>query len=210
VPSVLEGAGCAEAGCGLMLQRRLAPGPAVPRLRFRAPNVHVPLWLLALGWLGTLVLRVLLWAATHPRSAAAGLLALWLVLHPPPAWQPLAIAAVVALGVWWARWPRSFRRHVSARAQAAWRRLWVYRRDWQPAMVTSVLPGQTIEQWQQAAPRLAQTWGLRIVRVRRTSDPQVLTLVGRRQAARGNYLAPAASTLEQPATRQGAFPRHPG
>jgi S-DNA-T family DNA segregation ATPase FtsK/SpoIIIE len=223
-----------------MLQRRLAPGPAVPRLRFRAPNVHVPLWLLALGWLGTLVLRVLLWAATHPRSAAAGLLALWLVLHPPPAWQPLAIAAVVALGVWWARWPRSFRRHVSARAQAAWRRLWVYRRDWQPAMVTSglsltpglggalptlkrvsvdadwdlvrvrMLPGQTIEQWQQAAPRLAQTWGLRIVRVRRTSDPQVLTLVGRRQAARGNYLAPAASTLEQPATRQGAFPRHPG
>lgn len=229
-----------------MLRRTLAPGPAVPRLRFRAPSIHLPLWLLGLGWLAGRLLVALVWLVLHPRSAAAlltlaGCWLLWL----EQGWRPFLWAAAllaVPLGLWWARWPDTFQRHVQARAHAAWRWLWVYRRDWQPAMVTSglslapglggalptlkgvrvadgwdlvrvrMLPGQTLEQWQTAAPRLAQTWGLRVVRVRRTGDPQMLTLLGRRQVK--GSLAPAPATLEQPATEparpRGAFPRHPG
>jgi S-DNA-T family DNA segregation ATPase FtsK/SpoIIIE len=227
-----------------MLRRELQPGRPVPRLRFRGPSVHLPLWLLAAGWLGTVLARLLLWAAFHPRSTVAVIVAVGLWLHPPPGWQPLLLAAAIVVGVWWARWPDSFRRQVTLRV-AARRRRFHYWRDWQPAMVTAglsltpglggslplmrsvttdggtdtvrvrMLPGQTPDQWQAAAPRLATTWQLRAVRVRRVLNrPQELDLICRHRPVpvadipRVTKLEPVED--QQPAApRPGPFPRAP-
>lgn len=216
-----------------MLRRELSPGPAVPRLRFRGPHLHVPLWLLAAGWLLNRALAGTVWLVRHPRSALvlAGAVLAWAVWlrwgWAPYGWG--GSCAAVLLGVWWARWPESFARQVTGRARSRWRWLAVYRRDWQPAMVTSglsltpglggslptlrrvragygrdvlrvrMLPGQTLEQWQAAAPKLATTWSVRGVRVRRvTGRPRDLDVVCLRRIITAAEVPHAAATPPQP------------
>lgn len=228
----------------MILRRELRPEARPPSLRFRPPNVHVPLWLLAVGWLFVLAWRLVRWLAVHPRSTVVLLVAGWLVLSNRvlPA---LVVAGIVAgvLCVWWAFWPGSMERRVLAPVQLALREWLTYRRDWQPAMLTAglalreawggdlptlrsvrsdagrdvlrvrMLPGQTAERWQDAAPALAQTFGVRGIRVRRIPDrPQELALlVTARKNSRIRHvteLPPVPAQEQQPATG-GAFPRRP-
>ena len=106
------------------------------------------------------------------------------------------VAVVAGLLVWRRRNPESFTRHVVWRVRGVWRGRWTYRFAWQPAMVTTglavslgtreylpkirtvrstgtvdrvrvrMLPGQTLEDWATAGPRLAQTFGAQECRVR--------------------------------------------
>jgi DNA segregation ATPase FtsK/SpoIIIE, S-DNA-T family len=231
-----------------MLRRELSPGRPAPRLRFGSPLVRLPLSLLALGWAAGRAGRALWWLARHPRTLAlltlaAGLVAIRLRWGWAPLAWPGAILVVVA-GVWWARFPDSFRRQVTLRLLGRWRRF-IYWRDWQPAMVTAglahapahgatlprlrkvistaeydtlrvrMLPGQTVDTWRDAAPKLAQTWSLRAVRVGR--DPrrvQDVLLTCRRRGVPASDIpavtkpAPVLEEQPEPAAR-GAFPRQP-
>jgi S-DNA-T family DNA segregation ATPase FtsK/SpoIIIE len=117
-----------------------------------------------------------------------------------------ALLASVAI-VWRRRWPDSFRRQVVWRVRGVWRARRVYGYLWQPAIVTTglavtmgeqeylpairsvrssgtvdvvsvrMLPGQCLEDWAQAAPRLAQTFGVLDARVRSVpGDPRRVVL----------------------------------
>lgn len=73
------------------------------------------------------------WAGRHPATLAALIIAAMVAAVGGALGLALLAAAVVAgLVLWSCRWPTSFRRHVVSR----WRGLWLYRRSWQPAMVT--------------------------------------------------------------------------
>jgi hypothetical protein len=104
-------------------------------------------------------------------------------------------AGVLAL-IWAAADPETFAVHVRDLLRLRLREWLVYRRNWQPATLTAgltlreswggdlprlrgvtaegsrdvlrvaMLPGQTVGQWQAAAPALAQTFGVRAARVR--------------------------------------------
>lgn len=107
----------------------------------------------------------------------------------------ITLVVLLALLAWaWLHEP-SWNRWVEFPARSRWRRFWTYRRWWQPAMVTAgivrespmghllpdlvrvkstaevdmvtarMLPGQTVADWIAVAPRLAQTFGVRQVRV---------------------------------------------
>lgn len=180
-----------------MLRRELTPGTPPPRLRFRGPNVHVPLWALAGGWLLAVAVRGLVAAVRWWRVSVPAVLgwSLWLRWGVVLLWGVLALGVLLAGWAW--RWPASFRTQVADRVLSRWRWLWVYRRDWQPAMVTTglafrpqlgaslprlrwvrstsstdvvrvrMLPGQTVDDWREQAARLAQVFGARSVRVQR-------------------------------------------
>jgi S-DNA-T family DNA segregation ATPase FtsK/SpoIIIE len=106
-------------------------GSRTPQLVMIQPR---PSLTLALAKNLGLVSRVAVaWSVRHPATLAALLTAalvaavagtLGLVL--------LAVAAVAGLVLWSRRWPSSFRRQVVSR----WRGFWIYRRSWQPSMVT--------------------------------------------------------------------------
>ena len=106
------------------------------------------------------------------------------------------LVLVGGLITWRRKWPESFARQVSWRLWGLVRGRFVYRFAWQPAMVTTglavhvdgreylpkvrsvrstgavdqitvrMLPGQTIEDWANAGPRLAQTFDAQECRVR--------------------------------------------
>ncbi len=113
-------------------------------------------------------------------------------------WPVLLAGLVVAAGcgLWRARWPCSFERWVARPAGAAFRRMWVYARQWAPAMVlcglaggfdgwewlpalrrvrstrygdavlVGLLSGQSPEDFERAAEALAHTFGATSCRVR--------------------------------------------
>jgi DNA segregation ATPase FtsK/SpoIIIE, S-DNA-T family len=106
------------------------------------------------------------------------------------------LALVLVLAGWWVWRRESFTRQVTWRVRGWWRGRRTYRFCWQPAMVTTglvvvvdgqeylpkilgvrstaavdrvlvrMLPGQVIEDWTTAGPRLAQTFGVVECRVR--------------------------------------------
>ncbi len=138
-------------------------------------------------------------AATVPPTITVALMVLWHRLGPAPILGLLA-TVIVTLAVWRIRWPESFTTRVVWRARGIWRGRWTYRYCWQPAMVTTglavvvdgreylpkvrtvrstgvvdlvrvrMLPGQTIEDWTDAGPRLAQTFAAEECRVRSVPD----------------------------------------
>jgi S-DNA-T family DNA segregation ATPase FtsK/SpoIIIE len=135
--------------------------------------------------------------------------------------------------VWVLADPPSFDRFVVAPLRSRWRRQLVYRREWQPAMVVNsldrdgalpvlrrvvsttrgdvvrvtILPGQTLDDWRAAAPRLAAAFGVRVVRPRKVAGrPYELELHVRRSV---RVTGPAEAAEEPPATPRGAFPRAP-
>jgi S-DNA-T family DNA segregation ATPase FtsK/SpoIIIE len=182
-----------------MLRRELRPrSQSMPYVRFRAPNLHLPLKLLLAGWLFVLAAQVAWWFLWHPRTLAVTVLTTWLVLADAVLLACIVAAVLLcALAGWWMLDPDRFRTVVLQWVQLRLRWWLLYRRDWQPAMVTvglalreswggtlpqlrslrsdagrdalrvRMLPGQTFEQWQATAPALAQTFGARQVRVRR-------------------------------------------
>jgi S-DNA-T family DNA segregation ATPase FtsK/SpoIIIE len=105
-------------------------------------------------------------------------------------------AALGALACWGWLHPETFDRCVESPLRSRWRHLWCYRREWQPACALSdlqgddgslpllrrvrssayvdeltvvMLPGQLVEEWQKACPRLAQTF--RVLSVRAMAVP---------------------------------------
>lgn len=106
------------------------------------------------------------------------------------------VMATALLGFWRYSARASVSRHLASGVRGAWRRQRVYRSQWEPAVLTArldvrlrgteyvprlgrvlstgsvdlvrvrMLPGQTLEDWSSAAPRLAQTFGALECRVR--------------------------------------------
>lgn len=184
-----------------MFRRELSAPTSV--LRFRWPSIRLPWWLLLLVLAGQLVARLALlvvWLLLHLRFTA-GLVATFAVVYVFRRWGPPALyvpvgALIAVLAAWLHLAPASFGRWVRNPLTARWRRLTVYRRDWQPAMVTAGLalpsamgnllpelrrverrdgvdvltvrtnPGQTLEVWTVAAEQLARTFRVLDVRVR--------------------------------------------
>ena len=113
---------------------------------------------------------------------------------------------VVLLAGWQWRWPATFARFLGLPVRGLWRGRWVYAYAWQPAMQTTglainrtgtehlpvirrvrstasvdqvrvrMLPGQVLDDWAKAAPRLAQTFSARECRVRSTTKEHELGL----------------------------------
>ncbi|TDD14566.1 cell division protein FtsK, partial [Actinomadura sp. KC06] len=116
---------------------------------------------------------------------------------------PVLVLAFVAVGLGvWARVDRpSFVRWVARPARSRWRRVWVYRRHWQPVLVTAgltkvhkgreylpslvrvrcgptsdrvlvrMLKGQAPDAWERVAVNLAHGFGASLVRVRDGNKP---------------------------------------
>ena len=143
----------------------------------------------AIAWLVRHPLAVL------PVLLGWGLLRVLHLVGPVPLGL-LAMLVAVGLLVWRRLARESFTVHVTWRLRGLWRGRFRYRYCWQPAMVTAglavsvdgreylpkirtvrstglvdlvrvrMLPGQTIEDWAQAGPRLAQTFDAQECRVR--------------------------------------------
>lgn len=172
-----------------MLRRSLDPGFA-SRVPVHEGRLRAPLPLVLAVWAARRAGRLAVWAVRHPRAVllAAAVVALeQLVAVVGP--QLLEISAAALAGgllAWRLAHRSSFARRVGRPARSAWRRVWVYRREWQPAMVTAglalgprlprlcrvratreldvvtvrMLPGQTLTDWSKAGERLAQTFGV--------------------------------------------------
>src|SRR5262245_43608608 len=173
-------------------------------IQLRAASVRIPLSAVILGWLGrTLgraVVRVLsqpvLWAVLTVYGVGY-----WLAVTVGP-WPFVTTAVVVEVVLFgWCHFHRaSYQRWVAWPVRGTLRRTLVYRRHWQPAMVTTslavrvhgseylpklvkvaatssvdrvtvrMLPGQIAEDYAEVAERLAQTFGACDCRVR--TDPK--------------------------------------
>ena len=145
--------------------------------------------------------------------------------HGPVPIVAAVLVVVAALLGWRFGHPASFSAVVVVWARSVWRRQVVYRYWWQPAMVTAglalttggvdhlprllrvrstagvdvvrvrMLPGQTIEDWTAAGPRLAQTFGLLDCRAR--AVPRRVHLV----VLRGLTSDPLTATVPVPSAR---------
>lgn len=189
----------------MILRHRLEP--ARRWLRFRWPYVRLPWWLLfaVLAALAlSRVLLVLLWLLGHPRTAAVllagGGVAYAVTVHGAGTVLACAAGTAAAAAGWRAGHRPSFDRLAAWPATALLRRVWVYRRQWQPAMVTTglalpaaqgsalpelervvhrpgldrvtvrLLPGQDLPDWTRVADRLARVFGTVDVRPRSVPD----------------------------------------
>ncbi len=114
----------------------------VPLVNFRRVSVPTPWWVVVfvvtpvLLWrLARLLVWVTVFAVKHLRALIV-LVAVWWAWHRY-GWLPLVLVATVAaglVGVWWWRHPRSCERFALFPLLSAWRRLWVYPRQWDEAM----------------------------------------------------------------------------
>jgi DNA segregation ATPase FtsK/SpoIIIE, S-DNA-T family len=195
--------------------------------------LRVLLWLAAV-----LLLRAVLFAKRHPDTATilatAGFVAWWSAAYGA-AMPGAVVFAVAALGwLWFLGDPASFDRYVTTPLRSRWRRQLVYRREWQPAMVVNnldrdgalprlrrvvstgpldvvrvtILPGQTLDDWRAAAPRLAAAFGVRVVRPRKVAGrPYELELHVRR--ATRAVVSGFDTDDEAPPEPRGAFPKAP-
>jgi S-DNA-T family DNA segregation ATPase FtsK/SpoIIIE len=163
-------------------------------------RVRVPWFVGLLLWLGRRLAALAVWATRHPVLVLVAVVVLvawrFTVAHgPAPVGSAGLVVSAVLVG-WWRLHLSSFTRLVLWRLRAAWRAAAVYRRWWQPAMVTAplhavvegvqylprlvsvrctggvdvarvrMLPGMTLEDWASVGPELAQTFGVLDCRVR--------------------------------------------
>lgn len=135
----------------------------------------------------------------------------------------VALAVIAGLVGWRIRWSASFAFVVGDRARSLGRRYGTFGRFWQPAMVTAnlaqhrdgteylpqllrvksthwvdrvrvrLLPGQTLADWADMAPRLAQSFAVEVVRVRSTRDVQVIELWALRRDPLTDRIRPVES-----------------
>jgi S-DNA-T family DNA segregation ATPase FtsK/SpoIIIE len=172
-------------------------------LPVQAVVVRVPFLVAVAGWLGhrTGVMLGFLARLLLPPVLVIGLAVL--LVAGREATRPLLAGLLVlglAAGVWRTRHRRSFDRWLGWPARSRWRRFWLYRRLWRPALSTAglgmklngreylprlgrvactgcvdkvtvrLLAGQVIDDYAAVADRLAQTFGAVECRVRR--DPR--------------------------------------
>ncbi|MDR7278684.1 FtsK/SpoIIIE domain-containing protein [Catenuloplanes atrovinosus] len=199
------------------------PGDKIPTapMNVRVPVWRVPGWLLVLWWtlrgaFRATVLAVRFWWLTGPAALVAWIWADF-------GWQTLLVvlATLAAAGIAWWRWHRaSWWRFVWWPLLGRWRRLFVYRRGWAPAMATCglattfggdkyvpqlvkvratavgdeltvrMLPGQHPDDWGKAAPRLAYTFRVRDGRARTHRRPDRIVLVFLRRDPLATTIAP--------------------
>jgi DNA segregation ATPase FtsK/SpoIIIE, S-DNA-T family len=184
----------------------MARGEKVGRgpIHLRAASVRVPLSAVILGWLGRFLGRALMRVLAQPVLWAALTVygvGYWLAVTIGP-W-PFVIAAAIVVGslvAWRQAHRESFRRWFAWPVRSTFRRAVVYRRFWQPAMVTTglavrvngreylpklvmvsstdsvdrvtvrMLPGQVAEDYAEVVERLAQTFDACDCRVRTDSQ----------------------------------------
>jgi S-DNA-T family DNA segregation ATPase FtsK/SpoIIIE len=170
-----------------------------PRVRLR-----VPVKLVIVAWFLRTVGRVLIFMIKHPADVflvtMAGVAAYAVKRALEHYGPPLTISTLALLGgallATAYQFPGAFDRFFETPIRSRLRHVFVYRRQWQPAMVLSglavmgrsqdilpklvtvrstgvvdlvrvrMLPGQILEDWSKAAPGLAQTFGARECRVR--------------------------------------------
>lgn len=176
-------------------------------LPLRQAHVRVPLGLVLAGFFGRWVLRVLGVVLQRPGILVLFLLAaVLLVLLGPLGLLGSMLLAVLALTCWAKVHRASFSRFVGGPVRSSWRRTVVYRRGWQPAMVTCgldvrvvdkqylpqlrrvrssgnvdrvrvrMLPGQVLDDYAEQVERLAMTLGAVECRVRTTDKHGELEL----------------------------------
>jgi DNA segregation ATPase FtsK/SpoIIIE, S-DNA-T family len=172
-------------------------------IHLRAASVRIPLSAVILGWLGRFLGRAMMRVLSQPVLWAALTVygvGYWLAVTIGPWPFVIAMLAVTASLVGWRQTHRdSFRRWFAWPVRSTFRRGVVYRRFWQPAMVTTglavrvngreylpklvkvastcsvdrvtvrMLPGQVAEDYAEVVERLAQTFDATDCRVR--TDP---------------------------------------
>ena len=126
-------------GNGAPVQQPTGPVPAHV-IRFRTPVVDTPAILLIGRWLWRALVFGVCFPFRYPATAAALFLlgaGWWLAGWVGPA----AVCSVTTMAglAWWWVCPTSFRRLVGLRALGLVRRVWVYRRHWQPVLVVAGL-----------------------------------------------------------------------
>jgi S-DNA-T family DNA segregation ATPase FtsK/SpoIIIE len=115
------------------------PSPA-QGVRWTTPIVETPGIVVLGSWIWRLVRFLVTLPFRFPVmvAALAASVASWWWLD----WAGLAtlwgLTCVVSL-IWWRTWPDSYRTWVTLRLLAWWRHVFVYRRHWQPVLVTSGL-----------------------------------------------------------------------
>ncbi|MEH1126482.1 FtsK/SpoIIIE domain-containing protein [Micromonospora sp. CPCC 206061] len=181
-------------------------GGGTPLVNFRRLSVPTPWWVVLLFagpfliWRAvclTITAASLMVRGRRALPEVAALLTLVWAWHEY-GWLPLVLAAALAAGLaglWWWRWRESCQRWFVLPLVARWRRLWVYRRQWNEAMtlcglvktydggrkvpallsvrctyatdeVRLVMPrGQNPETYHKAAPNLAYSFDSRHCRV---------------------------------------------
>jgi hypothetical protein len=155
------------------------------------------LWLVTWGL--RLVVTVVVVAVRRPRTTAAAVVLCatgWAVVVHPLVVLTAATVAVELAGTWSVTAPPSWRAAVRARVGLWWRAAWVYRRQWQVAVLVAELDrdgrlprlgrvqavgtvdhvrvrallGQRFDEWEAAGPMLAHVFGATDVRVHRGDD----------------------------------------
>jgi len=166
----------------------------------RRAKVKLPWFVGLVVWVGRRLASTALWATRHPVAVLFALVASagwWITAaHGPVPVLSAGLLVAAGLAGWSQLHPTSFAQVVLWRVLAAWRAAAVYRRLWQPAMITAplyarvegtlylprlvslrctggvdvarvrMLPGMTLENWANAGPQLAQTFGVLDCRVR--------------------------------------------
>jgi S-DNA-T family DNA segregation ATPase FtsK/SpoIIIE len=174
---------------------------------FAAPKWAPPVWhmppvlVLFVGLLRA-VIRVVVFAVRHPILTVTVAGAVWVWARY--GWRPLAVGAglvAFALLVWVVADRASFIRHIGRPARGWWRLVWIYRRHWQPVMITTglgkvhkgreylptlrkvrcgastdlvlvrMLAGQSPAAWARVADNLAHGFGASLCRVRSGPRP---------------------------------------
>lgn len=176
----------------------------------RTETVHVGLIATVLVWLLRRLAGAVAVTVRTPLLLAAVLMIIGLAVLHSFAGPWLTLAAVLtmigSLVGWRLRWPASFTLIIGNRTRSLGRWFWIYRRRWQPAMITAnlaqhrdgaeylpqligvmssrwvdrvrvrLLPGQTLDDWADMADRLAQSFAVEACRIHSTSDVQILAL----------------------------------
>lgn len=186
-----------------LLTSRTTSNRASVSLRPEA-RLNVPIKLVIMLWLMRRFGRLVAWTVRHPRAVVAGSVIAAAVYGVDTSLDrfgtaPVLAAAAGLVGVLCLagyRFPTLTDRLVETPLRSRWRRVAVYRRQWQPAMALSglsfstptdevlpqlllvrstatvdlvrvrMLPAQTVEDYAKAAPRLAQTFSVRECRAR--------------------------------------------
>jgi hypothetical protein len=160
------------------------------------------LWVVS--WLLRLLVGLVVFVVRRPRTTAAmvglGAAGWAVVVHPLAVLTAVTIAVELA-GTWSVTAPAAWRAAVRARCGLWWRAVWVYRRQWQVAILVAELDrdgrlprlgrvravgtvdhvrvrallGQRFDEWEAAGPMLAHVFGATDVRVHR-GDARRLTL----------------------------------
>jgi S-DNA-T family DNA segregation ATPase FtsK/SpoIIIE len=193
-------------------------------------------WLVTLAMLGLARGVAAVWRHPWLAALFAVMTATALAIRErgPVVLAPVAVAAV-ALLAWRRLGPSTFEAAVGRTARSRWRRAMVYRREWQPALVVAGLegkvderpprllgvdsapdrdevlvrmaPGQTVQDWQQQATRLAAVFGVRSVRCRRAAHGRDRLVLHTRR--HGSAVAPEVAEVVVDEAPRGAFPRAP-